>query len=230
MVSDDAALEEIVSSAGFLGRLGPGGVHVSMSTVSPAVSRRLAPLHAAGGSFYVGAPVFGRPEAAAARKLWICLSGAAVARSRALPPLQAAGQGVFELGDDPGAAHVAKLCGNFLIAAAMESMAEAFTLGEKSGIAPGVLADLFGKTLFACPIYQNYGKTIAERKFSPAGFPMPLGLKDLGLVLRAADEARAPMPVAILVRDRLLSGLAREGEDLDWSALTRGARDAAGLG
>ena len=229
MVSDDAALEEIVSSEGFLPRLAPGGVHVSMSTVSPRASRAVAQLHAGAGSGYVAAPVFGRPEAAASRKLWVCLSGAPEARARALEPLRAIGQGVFELGDDPGAANVAKLCGNFLIAAAMEAMAEAFALGEKNGIAPKALADLFGGTLFACPIYQNYGKTIAERRFSPAGFAMPLGVKDLGLVLETAALSNTPMPVAGLVRDRLLSAMARGWQDLDWSALARAVREDAGL-
>ncbi|MDQ2870085.1 MAG: NAD(P)-dependent oxidoreductase [Acidobacteriota bacterium] len=229
MLSDDRALEQVVESRGFLERLAPGGVHVSMSTVSPETSRRLADRHAGEGSAYVAAPVFGRPEAAAAGKLWVCLSGAASARRRVVPFLRSMSQGLFELGDDPGAANVAKLCGNFLIAAAMEAMSEAFTLGEKNGIDPKTLADLFGQTLFACPIYQNYGKSIAEGRFTPAGFSLPLGLKDMSLVLATATSSKTPMPVASLVRDRLLTGLARGREDHDWSALSLGAREAAGL-
>ncbi len=230
MLADDRALEEVVSSPGFLEALAPGGLHVSMSTVSPATSRRLARRHEEAGSAFVAAPVFGRPEAAAARKLWICLSGAAAARERATPFLLALGQRIYEFGDEVGSASVAKLCGNFLIAAAMESMAEAFALGQKNGIAPAELANLFGETLFACPIYQNYGKSIAERKFQPAGFAMPLGLKDMSLVLGSAAESKAPMPVASLLRDRLLAGLARGREDYDWSALTLGAAEDAGIG
>jgi len=229
MLSDDRALEEVVSSEGFLDRLSPGGLHVSMSTVAPATSRRLAGRHEKAGSAFVAAPVFGRPDAAAARKLWVCVSGAPAGRERAIPFLRTIGQGIYEFGDDAGAASVAKLCGNFLIAAAMESMAEAFALGEKSGVAPGALAKLFGETLFSSPVYQNYGKSIAEKKFQPPGFALPLGLKDMSLVLAAAAEARAPMPVANLVRDRLLSGLARGREDYDWSALALGAAEDAGI-
>ncbi len=229
MLSDDRALDQVVGSRGFLDRLSPGGVHISMSTVSPETSRRLAERHADGGSAYVAAPVFGRPDAAAARKLWVCVSGEAPARERAAPLLREVGQGVFDFGDDPAAANVAKLCGNFLIAAAMEAMSEAFTLGEKNGIDPNRLVDLFGRTLFACPIYQNYGKTIADRSFTPAGFALPLGLKDMSLVLASATSSKTPMPLANLVRDRLLSGIARGREDLDWSALSLGAREEAGL-
>jgi 3-hydroxyisobutyrate dehydrogenase-like beta-hydroxyacid dehydrogenase len=223
MLSDDDALEEVVGSEGFLERLAPDGLHVSMSTVSPDTSRRLAERHAKAGSAYVAAPVFGRPEAAAAKKLWVVFSGAAAARDRAAPYLRQIGQGIYELGDDPGAANVAKLAGNFLIAAAMESMAEAFALGEKNGVEARELARIFGETLFACPIYQNYGKTIAEKKFQPAGFGLLLGLKDMNLVLSTAEKARLPMPVASLVKDRLLSAAAKGREDWDWSALALGA-------
>lgn len=229
MLADDRAVEDVVGSDGFLERLAPGGVHVSMSTISPETSRRLAERHANAGSAYVAAPVFGRPEAAAAKKLWVVASGAAHARDRVLPLLRAVGQGIHELGEDPGAANVAKLCGNFLIAAAMESMAEAFTLGEKNGVPGRELAKLFGETLFGCPIYQNYGKTIAERKFQPAGFGLLLGLKDMSLVLDTAGKSRTPMPVADLVRRRLLSAAAKGREDWDWSALALGAGEDGGL-
>jgi len=230
MIADDHALEKVVGSAGFLERLAPGGVHVSMSTISPATSQRLAERHARAGSEYVASPIFGRPEAAAAKKLWIVTSGAAHARDRVLPLLREIGQGIHELGDDPAAANVAKLCGNFLIAAAMESMAEAFVLGEKNGVPSQELAKLFGETLFSCPIYQNYGKTIAERKFQPAGFGLLLGLKDMTLVSETAAASRTPMPVADLVRRRLLSAAAKGRGDWDWSALALGATEEAGLG
>ena len=229
MLADDAALEEITNEQ-FLERLGAGGVHVSMSTVSPSLARRLAAVHARKGSAYVAAPVFGRPDAAAARKLWICASGLSEARARVLPLLQALGQGVFEFGEDAGAANVVKLCGNFLIASAMEAMAEAWTLAEKNGISREQAASLFGQTLFACPIYQNYGKAIAEKRYTPAGFRLALGLKDVNLALAAGAEAKMPMPVASLLRDRLLSGIARGRQDADWSALALGVSEDAGLG
>ena len=229
MVSDDRALEEIVASEGFLDRL-RGGVHVSMSTVAPATSRRLAKTHADAGSAFIAAPVFGRPDAAAARKLWICVSGPSAARERVRPILDAVGQGTFEFGDDAAAASVVKLCGNFLIVAAMEAMGEAFALARKNGIQPQDVATLFGKTLFACPIYQNYGAAIAQGRFTPAGFRLELGAKDVRLVLQSADESRVPMPAASLARDRLLAALAKGRADMDWSALTLGIAEEAGIG
>lgn len=230
MVSDDRALEEIVESEDFLDRLGGRGVHISMSTVSPALSRRLALLHEKKGSSYVAAPVFGRPDAATARKLWICVSGPDAARERIRPILATVGQGAFEFGEDPGAANVVKLCGNFLIVAAMQAMGEAFALARKNGIAAEDVARVFGETLFSCPIYRNYGSAIAERRFTPAGFRLALGLKDVRLVLQSADESRAPMPTASLAHARLLAALARDRGDMDWSALALGIAEDAGLG
>ena len=200
-----------------------------MSTIAPATARRLSGHHKAFGASYVAAPVFGRPEAAAARKLWICISGPRAAKERAEPVLKALGQGVFDFGEDPGAANVVKLSGNFMIAAAMEAMAEAFALAQKNGVDRSAVADLFGQTLFACPVYQNYGKTIAQERYSPAGFRLPLGLKDVDLVLQTAAASRMPMPVASLLHDRFVTAMAKGRESMDWSALALGVSEDAGL-
>jgi 3-hydroxyisobutyrate dehydrogenase-like beta-hydroxyacid dehydrogenase len=230
MLSDDAALESVVVGVDTIAdRLAPDGIHVSMSTVAPATARRLADYHAIRRSAYVAAPVFGRPEAAQARKLWICVSGPDRLKKKVRPILDAMGQGVFDLGEEIGAANALKLAGNFLIGAAMESMAEAFAMAEKSGIDRVKAAEMLTSTLFACPVYQGYGLAIARLTHEPAGFRLKLGLKDLELVLATASEVRAPMPVAAIVRDRLLSAVAREREALDWSALALGAREDAGL-
>ena len=229
MLADDHAVEEVVGSEEFLEKLGRGGLHLSMSTISPALARHLAKLHEHAGSAYVAAPVFGRPDAAATRKLWVCISGSAAARTRSLPLLRAVGQGIFEFGDDPGAANVVKLAGNFLIVSAMEAMAEAWTLAEKNGLSRESAASFFSETLLACPIYKNYGKAIAEKRYTPAGFRLALGLKDVDLVLGAAAQARAPMPLASLLHDRLLAAMARGRQDMDWSALALGASEDAGL-
>lgn len=170
MVANDAALEAIVKSDSFLERLGQSGIHLSMSTVSPATSRKLAELHEKHGSSYVAAPVFGRPDAAAAQKLWICMSGPQVAKERVKPVLDALGQGVFDFGDTPDAANIVKLCGNFLIVSAMEAMAEALTLAEKNGLNRSAVIDMLSQTLFSAPVYQNYGKMIAEKRHTPVGF------------------------------------------------------------
>ncbi|HKV53351.1 MAG TPA: NAD(P)-dependent oxidoreductase [Candidatus Binataceae bacterium] len=230
MLADDAAVESVTTgNEGIAARLGPGGVHVSMSTIGPATSRRLAGYHSERGSIYVAAPVFGRPDNAAQRQLVVCTSGPAAAKARIRPIFDAIGRAVFDFGEEPGAANVAKLCGNFLIASAIESMAEAFTMAEKSGVERSKVAEMLGKTLFACPIYQRYGEAIALKRHTPAGFKLPLGLKDVELVLKTGAEVRAPMPIAGLVRERLVSGLAKGRDEMDWSALALGALDDAGI-
>jgi 3-hydroxyisobutyrate dehydrogenase-like beta-hydroxyacid dehydrogenase len=228
-VANDQALEEIVMSRGFLENLGPEGIHLSMSTVSPETSRKLAQLHTQHGSFYLAAPVFGRPEAAAAQKLWICLSGPQIAKRRVQSVLKALGQGIFDFGEDPGAANIVKLCGNFLILSAMEAMAEALALAEKSGIDRSAVIDMLTHTLFAAPIYQIYAKMIAEKHHTPAGFRQTLGLKDLNLVRDVAEHTTMPMPFASLLHDRLLAGIAKGRGDMDWSALSLDVLENAGL-
>ena len=230
MVADDKALEGVtLGDGGLLGALAPGAVHLSMSTVSPETARRLAAAHRERGNDYVAAPVFGRPDAAAAGKLWIAMAGPAAARERAKAVVDAFSQGVYEFGEEPAAANVAKLAGNFLIGAALEAMAEAFALGEKNGLDRTALATLFGDTLFNCPIYRGYGAMIADERYEPAGFRVDLGLKDVRLALAAADASAVPMPLAGLLHDRLLGLLARGHAGLDWSAIGLGVSRQAGL-
>lgn len=231
MVADDAALESVTMGAGGLAeRLGRGGIHISMSTVAPATSRRLAKHHANLGGTYIAAPVFGRPDAAKAKRLWIVTSGAAAQKDAIRPVLEAMGQSIFDFGEDPGAANVTKLCGNFLIAANLEAMSEAFAMAEKQGVDRAAVAGMLAKTLFACPIYLGYGRAVAAKRFTPVGFRMPLGLKDVELALRTAEEVTMSMPTASLVRDRMLASLAKGREDMDWSAIALSVLDDAGLG
>lgn len=230
MLSDDGAVEDVCLPAGsFIERLGPGGIHVSLSTISPAAARVLAEHHKKHQVDYVTSPVFGRPEAAAAKRLWVCVSGSAAAKARVQPLLAAIGQGIFDFGEDAGGANVVKLCGNFLIASAIEALSESFTLARKNGIDPKSVADLFGKTFFACPVYQGYGKQIAEQRFEPVGFRLALGLKDINLALQTAASSSMPMPLASLLRDRWLSSMAKGRENMDWTAVALGVAEDAGL-
>ena len=230
MLADDQAVESIVlGKEGILERLGPDGIHISMSTVSPATARRLAKLHDKYRTAYLAAPVFGRPEAAAARKLWICLSGPRAAKDRVRPILSALGQGIFDFGEEPGAANVVKLTGNFLLASAIEALAEAMTLAEKNGIDRMKLAAMLGQTLFACPAYQIYGNAIAQEHYRPAGFTVSLGLKDINLVLQTAAAATVPMPLASLLHDRFLAMVAQGRADLDWASVASDVAANAGL-
>lgn len=230
MLADDAALDEQFGAGSKLvHRLGHGGVHISLSTIHPDTSRRLAQEHERSGVVYLGSPVFGRPEAARTGSLWIALSGPAEARRRARPLLDAIGRGVTEFGDDPGAANVAKLCGNFLIAAATEALGEAAALAEKSGVGAAPVLEMLVQTLFSCPLYQRYGKLIVAKQFQPAAFRLRLGLKDVELAVATARSVQMPLPLGSFVRDRCLAAINKGRGDWDWTAVTLEAAEDAGL-
>lgn len=220
LVWDDAALHSVVNSEGFLERLGAGGIHLSMSTVLPETSKQLAALHAQHGSAYVDAPIFGRPEAASARQLWIPFSGPEAAKVRVRPVLQAMGaQGIFDFGDMAGAANMVKLAGNFLIVSAGYSMSEALKVAEENGVDPRAVVDMLTTTLFAAPIYSSYGKRIAEgaAPFRQTVRQSNIPLKDVGLFQQTAQQAarptptRMPTPLAHLLSE-LLTSDGREAE------------------
>jgi 3-hydroxyisobutyrate dehydrogenase-like beta-hydroxyacid dehydrogenase len=227
MVADDRALEELcLVEPSFVERLGKGGLHVSLSTVSPVTARSLAKNHEKYGVDYVGSPVFGRPDAAAAAKLFVCASGTATAKNRARPIQEQIGQGVFDFGEDPGAANVVKLCGNFLVASTVEALAELMVLGEKNGIRKKAIADMMGRF---SPMHAGYAHIIAEGKFQPAGFRLSLGLKDINLILETASASLTPMPFASVMHDRWLASMAKGRENLDWSAVALDAAEQAGI-
>ena len=229
MLANDEAVESVVAGeAGFLPRLGQGGIHISMSTISASLARSLAERHASHSSTFA-APVFGRPDAAASGKLWLLQSGPTEAKARVRPVLEALSQGIFDIGEAPDAAPVGKIAGNFLIASATEAMGEAFTLLQKSGADARVFHDMMSKTIFAAPIYANYGRFILDRAFSPPGFKLPLGAKDVNLALAAGAETKTPLPFASLLRDRFLAAMAQGRSDLDWTAIALNAAKDAGL-
>lgn len=229
MLADDAALEEVAFARGLVEQLPAGAIHVSMSTISVRLADRLTAAHAQGGATFVSAPVFGRPDAAAAKKLFIVAAGPDAAVDRCQPVFDAIGQRTFRFGPVPRSANLVKLSGNFLIAAAIENLAEAIALVRKSGIDPHVYVDMLTSSLFAAPIYKTYGGLIADERYRPAGFRLPLGLKDVTLALDAAQDAVVPLPVASLVRDHMLAALAQGLEDADWSVLGAVAAKNAGL-
>jgi 3-hydroxyisobutyrate dehydrogenase-like beta-hydroxyacid dehydrogenase len=201
IVSDDAALKSVVMSEGFLERLGMGGVHLSMSTVSPALARKLARLHTEHGSIYVEAPVFGRPEAAAARQLWICQAGPAAAKDRVRPLLDALGQGIFDFGENIGAALIVKLAGNFLIISAGQAIAEALSMVKHSEVDPLAVIEMLTQTLFPAPIYQNYGRLIAQ---NPDELTTNwIGPKDVGLFREVAEQVGTRTDLSALLQERL---------------------------
>jgi 3-hydroxyisobutyrate dehydrogenase-like beta-hydroxyacid dehydrogenase len=229
MLADDHAVTATVFDGGVIQALGRGAVHVSTSTISAALSRRLADAHKAAGQGYVAAPVFGRPDAAAAKRLWIVAAGAKEALAAARPILDALGQEVLVVGDDPAAANVVKIAGNFLLASAIEAIGEAFALVRKHGIDPTRFLEIVNGKVIRSPIYESYGALIATERYEPAGFKLKHGLKDVRLALAAGDEVAAPLPLASLMRDHYLSAVARGWDEIDWAALARVSAVNAGL-
>jgi 3-hydroxyisobutyrate dehydrogenase-like beta-hydroxyacid dehydrogenase len=230
MLADDHAVESVVfGKDGFLSTLPAGAAHISLSTISVALSRRLAEAHFAKQQHYLSAPVFGRPDAASAGKLVVVAAGPKDRIEHYRPLLEAIGQKLFVVSEQPAAANVIKLTGNFLITTVIESLAEAFALTRKSGVDPSLFFELLTTTLFSAPVYKTYGSMIAADKFEPVGFKMPLGFKDNRLVLAAAEEANVPMPMASLVHDRFVAALAQGMKDADWSAIARLSAQNAGL-
>ena len=229
MLADDRALRAVVLDGQLIPRLSPGAVHISMSTISVELAQELTRTHAEAGSQFISAPVFGRPEAAEAAKLAVVAAGPARTIEKCQPLFDAMGQRTFVVGEEPSNANTVKLTGNFLILCVIESLGEAYALLRKSGVEPERFLEIMTSTLFAAPVYKTYGNLIAKEQFLPAGFKLSLGLKDVTLVLAAAADARAPMPVASLVRDHILAAIARNGEDLDWSSFSKISAENAGL-
>jgi 3-hydroxyisobutyrate dehydrogenase-like beta-hydroxyacid dehydrogenase len=219
MLADDAALRAVLIDGALLKHAPRGLVHVNMATVSAALAEELAGLHAQHGVAYVAAPVLGRPDVAAAGKLNIIAAGPAEAIDRVQPVFDAIGQKTWRVGTDPRHANVMKLAANFMLAAAIESFGEAAALVSGHGVEAHAFLDLIANTIFPGPVYQGYGKMIAERRYEPALFKARLGLKDIGLAIAAADAVNTPMPVASVVRDNLVDAVAHGGGDKDFAVL-----------
>jgi 3-hydroxyisobutyrate dehydrogenase-like beta-hydroxyacid dehydrogenase len=230
MLADDRAVEDAMLGPGRALQSLPGGaVHIGMSTISVNLSRRLVAAHGERQQHYVAAPVFGRPDAAAAGKLFIVAAGPVKQIERCQVLFDAMGQKTFAVDEEPPSANVIKLAGNFMISTVIESLAESFSLVRKSGIDPHKFLEVLTGSLFPTPIFLTYGGMIAKDQFEPAGFKLPLGFKDNRLVLAAAEDAATPMPIASLIHDRFVAAVAQGLSDEDWSAIARISFRSAGL-
>lgn len=229
-VSEDTALDAIVGKDDELARrLGSGGIHVSMSTILPETARRLADKQNHLGGHYVAAPVMGRPDAVAAGKQSYFIAGDPTAKERVRPLLEAICLRVFDFGENQADANVAKLAANFLVASAIEALAEAFALMAKNGADPAKLLDAAASTFLACPIYQNYGKQILEKTYTEPLFKLALGLKDVKLIARTATKSQTPMRFARVLEDRFLAAMASGCEGYDWTGIAAEVNKEAGL-
>ena len=230
MLADDHAVEEVMFAPGnAIEALRPGATHISMGTISVALSRRLTDAHDERQQHFIAAPVFGRRDAAAAARLFIIAAGPADPIEQCQPLFDTLGQKTFIASDDPPAANVVKLTGNFLITTVIESLAEAVALVRKFGMDDQAFMDFLTSSLFPTPVYQNYGNLVTSEKFEPAGFRLPLGFKDNRLLLAAAEEAAVPMPMASLIHDRFVAALAQGLDEVDWSAIAKISYQNAGL-
>ena len=229
MLADDGALTSVAfAKDGIVANLAAGAIHLSMSTISVALSKVLAQAHADAGQRFVAAPVFGRPEMAAAAKLFIVAGGDPAAVAACEPLFDVLGQKMLPIGADPTWANLVKLSGNFLLAATIEALGEAIALIGKAGIDRRAYVDLLTSTIFPAPPYKTYGGLIAEGEFQPARFAAPLGYKDIRLALAAAESLNVPMPLGSLLHDRFLRLLNQGGADLDWAAIGGLATQDAG--
>jgi 3-hydroxyisobutyrate dehydrogenase-like beta-hydroxyacid dehydrogenase len=230
MLADDAAVEAVIFAPGnAIQALPANAIHISMSTISIGLSRRLTEAHREGKQHYVAATVFGRPDVANAGKLFVVAGGPSEQIEHCRPLFDAIGQKTFMAGEEAHAANAIKLAGNFVITTVIESLAEAFAFGRKSGVHPDTFLEILTNSLFPGPVYQTYGNIIASEQFEPPGFKLPLGLKDNRLLLAAAEEVAAPMPMASLIHDRFVSALARGLGESDWAAIARISYENAGL-
>ncbi|KQP51254.1 oxidoreductase [Methylobacterium sp. Leaf111] len=224
MLADDAALRAVIVEGGLLDGAARPGLHLSMSTISVALAQELAAIHARAGVPYIAAPVFGRPDVAEAGALNIVAAGEPAAIDRAGPLLDALGARTWGFGPEPHRANAVKLAGNFMLIAAIEAMGEAAALAEGHGVTGADLLDLLTNTLFASPVYKNYGALIAARRYEPPGFNLKLGAKDVGLALSAAGAAGVPMPFASVLRDNLIEAMGHGDAEKDLAALAEVAR------
>jgi 3-hydroxyisobutyrate dehydrogenase-like beta-hydroxyacid dehydrogenase len=234
MLPDDDAVREIVfgrKDIGFDGLaagLMPGAIHLSMSTISTQAASLLASEHARNGQGYIAAPVFGNPDAARARQLFIVAAGVPADVERCRPILDNLGQRTFVIGADPQDANLVKLLGNMMSATALEMLGEVVAVVRKRGLDPQPFIDIMTSTMFGGRAHRIYGDKIARQTYA-AGFVLPLVLKDVRLALAEAEKAGVPMPSVGVVRDRLITGIARGYGDLDWTALALVAAEEAGL-
>jgi 3-hydroxyisobutyrate dehydrogenase-like beta-hydroxyacid dehydrogenase len=230
MLADDAAVEAVVfGESGILKSLKRGHAHISLSTISVALSERLTAEHSKVGQEFIASPVFGRPEAAEAAKLAVVAAGPKAAVERFKPLWEAMGQKLLVIGEQPPKANVVKLTGNFLIASVLESLGEAMAFARKSGVDATVLLEFLTSTLFNAPVYKTYGGLIVEGKHDHVGFALPLGFKDVRLVMQAAEAKTVPMPIASVLHDRFVQALARGYGHMDWSVIGQVAAEDAGL-
>ncbi|HKC04073.1 MAG TPA: NAD(P)-dependent oxidoreductase [Sphingomicrobium sp.] len=221
LANDEAAESVTLGQGGIVDSLARGAIHISSSTISVDLSRRLEAAHRKAGQRYVAATVLGRPDRAAEGQLFVVAAGAPDAVAEVSPLLDSIGQRTVSFGERASDANLVKLSANFLFATVFESLGEAVALIARAGIDKKHYVDFLNSTMFGSPAYKVYGDLVAADDMPPVGFAAPLGFKDIRLALTAAEELRVPMPFASVLHDRFVELLASGGENQDWSAVGR---------
>lgn len=230
MVANDQALLSVTTGEeGVLKNAKSGDIHVSMSTISPQLTQDLVKKHAEKGAYFIAAPVFGRPDLAKEAKIALCYAGNPEAKMKVKFLFNYISAYIYDFGEKAELANFVKLAGNFLIFNVVEALSEAFSFVHKAGAEPEDFLTFLTETLFPSPVYKTYGNIIANQQFYPPGFKMQLGLKDIDLLLRNADHLKVPLPIAGILHDRLMIGLANGRENLDWSAISLTQMEESGI-
>lgn len=228
MLSDDAAVDSVLSTEN-LGSTTGTRIHVNMASISPAMADVLTARLDAAGMRYVSAPVLGRPEVAAKGALNVLTAGPSDALDAVDPHLAHCSVRRWRFGDRPRQANAVKVAVNFMILHALESLGESVALVEAQGVDAGQFVDLIGSSLFGGVVHTGYGALIAQRTYTPPGFTMALGLKDLGLAEQLAAEGEVDVPLAAVLRDRFETALADPDlAELDWAAVAEITRRGLG--
>jgi 3-hydroxyisobutyrate dehydrogenase-like beta-hydroxyacid dehydrogenase len=225
LMDDASVLDAVTGENGVLAGMRAGTIHIGTTTISPSLSARLAAMHAAHGSYYIAGPVSGRPEAAAAGKLFSFVAGnpEAIERSRAV--ISAYADRIIPMGEDHAAANSMKLVGNFMVASLIEMVGQVIVFAEQRGVDPAIIVGMIKQFM---PAASEYTDRIHTRNFGNAGFTLDGGLKDITLILAAAAEVHTPLPYASVIRDKCLAAQARGLNQMDWSVLTEITRFDAG--
>lgn len=231
MLADDSALESVLfGEKGLFKSIQPGAIHLSMSTISPALAERLEKEHQSRDCAFAGAPVFGRPEAAEAGKLFVMAGGSAAEVQRCSPVFEALSQKVFHVSEKPALAHLTKILGNFMLLSSVQILSESLAIAQKSGLDQKLFLEAMAGSLFSAPFYKSYGTMMIEKTYDKkVAFKLPLALKDIRLAQKAAESINSPLPSASLVHDQIITAIARGMKDMDLSALAKLASDNAGL-
>lgn len=225
LMDDASVLGAVSGDNGILAGMRPDAIHIGTTTISPSLSTRLGELHAAQGSHYVAGPVAGRPDAAAAGKLFTFVAGKPEWLERCRPVMDAYANRIIPMGEDPAIAMSMKLVGNFMVASLIELIGEAYVFAECRGVDPSIITNMFKQFI---PAAGEYVDRIGTRDFGRAGFTLDGGTKDITLILQAAAEVHAPLSYASVVRDKCLAAQARGMGQLDWSVMTETSRFDAG--